>query len=83
MGGMMGAEMPGPDPAVAAAQRRQEARIEKQAQRAAAQENQSQRKLASSGRARRTGGLRLLLNTDRDNAQAGIDSLKNTLGANV
>ena len=83
MGGMMGAEMPGPDPAVAAAHRRQEARIENQEQRAEAQENQSQRKLASSGRARRTGGLRLLLNTDRDNAQAGIDSLKNTLGANV
>ena len=83
MGGMMGAEMPGPDPAVAAAQRRQEARIEKQEKRAEAQENQSQRKLASSGRARRTGGLRLLLNADHDNAQAGIDSLKNTLGANV
>lgn len=83
MGGMMGAEMPGPDPAVAAAQRRQEVRIEKQEKRAEAQENQSQRKLASSGRARRTGGLRLLLNADRDNAQAGIDSLKNTLGANV
>tara|TARA_Y100000592_G_C5464050_1_gene315652 strand:- start:998 stop:1261 length:264 start_codon:yes stop_codon:yes gene_type:complete len=84
MGGLLGGapKMPGPDPSIAAAQAKQEARLEKQEKRAEAQENSKQRQVAAANRARRTGGLRLLLNEDRNNAQAGIDdSLQTTLGS--
>jgi hypothetical protein len=77
MGGLFGGSKPrGPSAAEIAAQQRQEARLTKQEKRADSQEASKQRQIAASQRARRTGGLRMLL-ADREDAQLG---LKNTLG---
>ncbi len=72
---------PRPDPSIAQAQARQEAILEKQEARALEREKAEARKLSARRRARRTGGMRLLLAGDRDNAMTGIeDELKTTLG---
>ena len=61
---------PAPDPELKAAQDRQEERLE-------AQEAQKMRAISARRRARRTGGMRLLLSTERDVPQTGV---KKTLG---
>jgi len=74
MGGLFGSRTPSapaPDPKVAEAQQRQEERLE-------AQEEQKMRQIAARRRARRVGGQRMLLSSERDVAQTGIQS---TLGA--
>ena len=76
MGSLFGSKPRGPSAAEIAAQRRQEARLAKQEKRADAQEASKQRQIAAGQRARRTGGLRMLL-ADREDAQLG---LKSTLG---
>jgi|TARA_R110001599_G_scaffold45300_1_gene134014 hypothetical protein len=77
MGGLFGGGKPsGPSAGEIAAQRRQEARLLKQEKRADAQEASKQRQISAGQRARRTGGLRMLL-AQREDAQAG---LKDTLG---
>lgn len=74
-------KVPSPDPRIGQAQARQEAILEKQEARALQREKAEARKLSSRRRARRSGGLRLLLSSDRANAMSGIDDdLKNTLG---
>ena len=72
---------PKPDPRIAESQKRQEAILEKQEARTLEREKAESRKLSARKRARRTGGMRLLLAGDRDNAMTGIDDeLKTTLG---
>jgi len=61
---------PPPDPEITAAQKRQEERLE-------ADEQQKMRAIAARRRARGTGGARMLLSKERENAQTGIQS---TLG---
>lgn len=61
---------PAPDPELKAAQDRQEERLEEQ-------EAQKMRAISARRRARRTGGMRLLLSTERDVPQTGV---KKTLG---
>ena len=58
-------------------QKKQEEILAKQEQRAEAQEASQSRRLSASARARRTGGIRMLLSPDRDDAQLG---LSDTLG---
>jgi len=59
MGGIFSSpKPPAPDPAIEAAQKRQEAR-------ATAQEQQERARLAGSRRARRTGGIRMLMSPYR------------------
>jgi hypothetical protein len=78
MGGILSSpKPPAPDPSIAASQKKQEAILAKQEQRAEAQEASQARRLSSSARARRTGGIRMLLSPDRDDAQLG---LSDTLG---
>lgn len=77
MGGLFGGRPKGPSAEEIAAQKRQEARLAKQEKRADQQEASKQRQIAASQRARRTGGLRMLL-ADREDAQLG---LKSTLGS--
>ena len=82
MGGIFSSPRPpAPDPSIAASQAAQEARIEKQEKRTEQRETAENRRLSSQRRARRTGGLNLLL-ADRPNAQTGIqdDELQTTLG---
>lgn len=62
---------PAPDPELKKAQERQEARLEEQ-------EAQKMRAISARQRARRTGGMRMLLSTERDVPQTGV---KKTLGA--
>lgn len=78
MGGVLSSpKPPAPDPAIAASQKKQEEILAKQEQRAEAQEASQSRRLSASARARRTGGIRMLLSPDRDDAQTG---LSDTLG---
>jgi hypothetical protein len=71
MSGLFGsAKAPAPDPEIAAAQKRQEERLE-------AEEAQKKREIASRRRARLVGGQRMLLSPEREDAQMGIQS---TLG---
>jgi len=81
MGGMFSKpSVPKPDPAIAAAQRAQEARLAKQELRADQREASEQRKISSGRAARRSGGVRMLL-ASREDAQAGIEGdLQTTLG---
>ena len=60
---------PAPDPELEAAQKRQEERLE-------AQEREKMRAISSRQRARRVGGQRLLLSSERDVPQLGILSDK-------
>ena len=63
MGGLFKTpSVPGPDPKIAETQAKQEARI-------AEKEAATQRQIAASQRARRTGGLRLLFSQERMAAQ--------------
>ncbi len=74
-------KQPKPDPSIAKAQARQEALLEKQEARTLEREKSEKRKLSARKKARRSGGMRLLLSSDRENAMAGIDDeLKTTLG---
>lgn len=61
---------PAPDPELAEAQKRQEERLD-------AEENQKMRAIAARRRARTSGGARMLLSKERENAQTGVQS---TLG---
>lgn len=61
---------PAPDPEIVEAQKRQEERLD-------AEENQKMRAIAARRRARTSGGARMLLSKERENAQTGIQS---TLG---
>lgn len=63
---------PPPDPKIKEAQDRQEARLQ-------AQEEQKMRQIAAQQRARRIGGQRMLLSSDREVPQLGVSS-KKTLG---
>lgn len=74
MGGLFSAKAPAPpapDPAIAAAQARQEARL-------AEEERSKKAQIAARQRARQTGGMRMLLSETRPDAQTGIQT---TLGA--
>tara|TARA_R100000995_G_scaffold84862_2_gene65316 strand:- start:1851 stop:2123 length:273 start_codon:yes stop_codon:yes gene_type:complete len=72
---------PKPDPRIAQAQARQEAILAKQEARTLEREKSEKRKLSARKKARRSGGMRLLLSSDRANAMTGIeDELKTTLG---
>tara|TARA_R100001460_G_scaffold22584_3_gene45912 strand:- start:1429 stop:1632 length:204 start_codon:yes stop_codon:yes gene_type:complete len=56
---------PPPDPSIKEAQDRQEARIE-------AEEKETRKKMAARQRARRSGGMRLLLSKERDAPMSGL-----------
>ena len=71
---------PAPDPSIAESQRKQEDILKKQEKRTAEKERLAGEQLMSRRRALRTGGQRMLLASNRDNAQTGIDDLKTTLG---
>lgn len=62
--------MPAPDPEIAKAQERQEARVDEQ-------ERTKMAQIAARRRARQIGGRRLLLSSTRENAEKGIQE---TLG---
>jgi hypothetical protein len=67
-------KMPTPQqvaPEVVEAQKRQEERLQ-------AQEEAQMRQIAARKRARRSGGMRMLLSKERENAQTGV---KSTLGS--
>lgn len=69
MSGLFDVKMPKPDPEIAELQKKQEARIEQQ-------EIQKQKQLQARQRARRTGGQRTLLSTERGaEARMGLDPL--------
>ena len=64
MGGLFSKpKTPAPDPAIAEAQKKQEERLAKQ-------EAEQKRQIASRARARRTGGLRLLMSPDRQDGES-------------
>ena len=66
MGGIFSGPKPAPpDPSIAEAQRKQE-------ERAAKREASQARALSATDRARRVGGLRMLLSEERENAQLGL-----------
>lgn len=71
MGGIFSKpKAPRPDPSIAAAQKKQEERL-------AQQETEQKRQIAARSRARRTGGLRLLMSPARmDQEQTGGSSTK-------
>jgi hypothetical protein len=69
MGGIFSGPKPAPpDPSIAEAQRKQEERLAKQEERAAKREASQARALSATDRARRVGGLRMLLSEERENA---------------
>jgi hypothetical protein len=73
MGGILSApKPPAPDPSIAEAQRKQEERLAKQEERATKLEASRARSLSATDRARRVGGLRMLLSEDRENPQLGL-----------
>ena len=75
MGSLFGGSprMPQPDPEIKEAQDRQAAQLE-------ADEIAKRKALAARQRASRRGGMRMLLSTEREDAQTGIDG-QETLGA--
>jgi len=78
MGGILSKpKTPAPDPSIAESQQKQEEVLAKQEARATQRQGEEARKTNASRRARRSGGLRLLMSQDRDNAQLG---LTDTLG---
>ena len=83
MGGVFSApKAPAPDPSIAEAQKRQEDALARQEKRASEREASQARQVSSRQRARRFGGLRLLLSPERDSAQAGLsDTLGGSSGA--
>lgn len=81
MGGIFSSpKPPAPDPSIAESQRKQEDILKKQEKRTAEKERSAGDQLMSRRRALRSGGQRMLLASNRDNAQTGIDDLKTTLG---
>lgn len=81
MGGIFSSpKPPAPDPSIAESQRKQEEILKKQEKRTAEKERLAGNQLMSRRRALRSGGQRMLLASNRDNAQTGIDDLKTTLG---
>lgn len=81
MGGIFSSpKPPAPDPSIAKSQRKQEDILKKQEKRTAEKERSAGDQLMSRRRALRSGGQRMLLASNRDNAQTGIDDLKTTLG---
>jgi len=81
MGGIFSSpKPPAPDPSIAESQRKQEEILKKQEKRTAEKERLAGDQLMSRRRALRSGGQRMLLASNRDNAQTGIDDLKTTLG---
>lgn len=73
MGGVLSSpKPPAPDPSIAESQRKQEERLAKQEERAAKREASQARALSATDRARRVGGLRMLLSEERENAQLGL-----------
>jgi len=81
MGGVFSSpKPPAPDPSIAESQRKQEEILKKQEKRTAEKERLAGDQLMSRRRALRSGGQRMLLASNRDNAQTGIDDLKTTLG---
>lgn len=71
MSGLFGGpKMPGPDPELKAAQDRQQARLDEE-------ERQKKAAIAARQRARQIGGSRMLLSSEREAPQMGIQS---TLG---
>ena len=78
MGGILSApKPPAPDPSIAEAQRKQEERLAKQEERATKREASQARALSAPSRARRVGGIRMLVSESRENPQLG---LSDTLG---
>jgi hypothetical protein len=78
MGGIVSKpKAPAPDPAIAEGQRKQEENLRKQEARTAQREASEARATSAAQRARRTGGVRMLLSADRDAASLG---LSDTLG---
>ncbi len=81
MGGIFSSpKPPAPDPSIAESQRKQEDILKKQEKRTAEKERLAGDKLMSRRRALRSGGQRMLLASNRENAQTGIDDLQTTLG---
>nr|AKH47286.1 hypothetical protein [uncultured marine virus] len=81
MGGVFSSpKPPAPDPSIAESQRKQEEILKKQEKRTAEKERLAGDQLMSRRRALRSGGQRMLLASNRDNAQTGVDDLKTTLG---
>ena len=78
MGGLFSSSPPEPDPRIAESQLRQEKMMEKREQKESATESAEKRKVHARMKARRVGGMRLLLSPDRENAATG---LRTTLGA--
>jgi len=69
MSGLFDVKMPKPDPEIAELQKKQEARIEQE-------EIQKRKQLLAKQRARKTGGQRTLLSTERgDEPRVGLDPL--------
>jgi hypothetical protein len=69
MSGLFKVKMPAPDPEIAEMQKKQEARLEQE-------EMQKRKQLQAKGRARRTGGQRMLLSEERGaEARTGLDPL--------
>lgn len=68
MGGLFSSpKTPAPDPELAAAQARQEARLNEE-------ERSKKEAIAARQRARQIGGQRMLLSSDRPDAQMGIET---------
>ena len=68
MSGLFKIKMPPPDPKIAEMQEKQEARLDQQ-------EMEKRKQLSAKQRARRRGGTRMLLSTEREDARAGLDPL--------
>jgi hypothetical protein len=73
MGGIFSKpKAPRPDPSIAAAQARQSERLDKQAADLESREKRSMMSLQARRRARRHGGLNLLLSDEREDAELGL-----------
>tara|TARA_R100001163_G_scaffold30902_1_gene24253 strand:+ start:706 stop:942 length:237 start_codon:yes stop_codon:yes gene_type:complete len=77
MSGIFSPKTPKPDPEIKESQLRQEELLKKREAKEAAAEVENRRSISARARARRTGGMRLLLSTQRDNPATG---LRTTLG---
>ena len=62
-----------PDPSIGIAQAAQEKRLAKQEKRQSERQAEEARRIGASRKARQTGGLRMLLSSDREDAMLGLD----------